>query len=75
VHVARPAAREHAVFGEELLELLRQRRLCDAAAPDAEQLDFVVQRRVFAIVERARDVVPGRQRFIAIQLAARDAMR
>jgi hypothetical protein len=70
MHVARPAAGEHAVFGEELLQLLRERRLCDAAAPDAEQLDFVVQGRVFAIVERARDVVPCRQRFIAVQLPA-----
>ena len=67
------AGREHAVVGEQLLELLRQRRLRDAAAADAEQLDLVVERRVLAIVERAHDVVAGRQRLVAIQLPARQA--
>jgi len=38
VHVARSPACEHAVVGEELLELLGQRRMGDAAAADAEQL-------------------------------------
>ena len=59
--------------GEQLLQLLSQRRLRDAAAADAEQLDLVVQRRVLAIVERAHDVVRGRERFVAIELAARQA--
>src|SRR5213075_636117 len=53
VHVARPPAREHAIVAEQLLQFLRQRRLRDAAAADAEQLDLVVERRVLAIVERA----------------------
>ena len=73
VHVARSLAGEHAVRREQLLQLLRERRLRDAAAADAEQLDLVVERRVLAIVERADDVVAGRQRFVAIQLPARQA--
>src|SRR5476649_470060 len=64
---------EDTVLGEQLLELLRQRRLRDPAAADAEQLDLVVERRVLAIVERADDVVAGGQRFVAVQLPAREA--
>src|SRR5438128_1147500 len=48
VHVARPPVREDPAFGEQPLQLLRQRRLRDAAAADAEQLDLVVERRVLA---------------------------
>ena len=48
---------EHAVGGEQLLQLLRERRLRDAAAADAEQLDLVVERRILAVVQRAHDVV------------------
>src|SRR5262245_25244672 len=44
VHVARTPAGEHAALGKQFLELLRQRRLRDAAAADAEQLDLVVER-------------------------------
>src|SRR4029079_10067019 len=66
VHVGGSAAGEHARFGEQLLQLLRQRRLRDAAAADAEQLDLVVERRVFAIVERTHDVVRRRQVFVAV---------
>src|SRR5439155_5023936 len=73
VDVARAAAGEHAALGEELLQLLRERRLRDAAAADAQQLDFIVERRVLAIVERTRDVVSRRQRFVPIQLPAREA--
>ena len=58
---------------EQLLELLRERRLRDAAAADAEQLDLVVERRVFAIVQRPNDVVRGREVLVAIELAARQA--
>ena len=62
MHVARASLAEHAVGGEQLLQLLRQRRLRDAAAADAEQLDLVVERRVLAIVQRADDVVRRGQR-------------
>ena len=72
VQVARVAAAED-VGGEQLLQLLRQRRLRDAAAADAEQLDLVVERRVLAVVQRAHDVVRRRQVLVAIQLAARQA--
>ena len=58
---------------EQLLELLRERRLRDAAAADAEQLDLVVERRVLAVVQRADDVVRRREVFVAIELAAREA--
>ena len=64
---------EHAVVAEQLLELLRERRLRDAAAADTEQLDLVVERRVLAIVERADDVVAGGERFVAVQLTAGEA--
>ena len=57
---------------EELLELLRERRLRDAAAADAEQLDFAVQRRVVLLAQRADDVVRGGEVVVAIQLAARE---
>src|SRR5690349_4793470 len=46
VHVAGSAAREDAALGEQLLQLLRERRLRDAATADAEHLDLVVERRV-----------------------------
>ena len=65
----RPAP--NASLGEQLLELLRQRRLGDAAAADAEQLDLAVERRILAIVERADDVVRRGEAFVAIELAAR----
>src|SRR5262252_1834563 len=55
VHVAL-LARER-VGRKELLQLLREGRLRDASSPYAQQLDFVVKRRVFAVVERAHDVV------------------
>src|SRR5947207_10348528 len=45
VHVGGTAAREDAAFGEQLFQLLRQRRLRDAPAADAEHLDLVVERR------------------------------
>ena len=61
--------------GEQLLQLLRERRLRDAAAADAEQLDLAVERRVLAIVQRADDVVRGGKALVAIQLAARRARR
>src|SRR5262245_35062213 len=72
VHVGRFAA-EDAVGREQLLQFLRERCLRDAAASNAEQLDFVVERRVFAVVQRADDVVRRRERVVAIQLAAREA--
>ena len=59
--------------GEQLLQLLRERRLRDAAAADAEQLDLVVERRILAIVQRAHDVVAVASALVAIQLAARQA--
>ena len=61
------------VGGEQLLQLLRERRLRDAAAADAEQLDLVVERRILAIVQRAHDVVRGGEVLVAIQLAAGQA--
>ena len=59
--------------GEQLLQLLRERRLRDAPAADAEQLDLVVQRRVLAIVQRAHHVVRRREVFVAVELPARQA--
>src|SRR5436190_3111723 len=44
VQVVRTTAAEHAAFREQLLQLLRQRRLRHSAAADAEQLDLVIQR-------------------------------
>src|SRR5439155_21996194 len=70
VHVPRAAAAEHALFDEQLLQLLRQRRLGDAPAADAEQLDFVVERRIVAVVQRPHDAVPRPQRLFALQLPA-----
>ncbi len=67
--LARPA--ERVLVGEQPLELLRQRRLRDAALAHAEQLDLVVERRIVAIVERAHHVVRGGQRLVTIELAAR----
>ena len=72
-NVRRLAPLPNAVGGEQLLQLLRERRLRDAAAADAEQLDLVVERRVLAIVQRAHDVVRRRQALVAIQLPARQA--
>ena len=57
--------------GKQLLQLLRERRLRDAALADAEQLDLAVQRRVLAIVQRADDVVRRGEAFVAVQLPAR----
>ena len=65
-------AAERGFVGEQLLELLRERRLADAALADAEQLDLAVERRVLAIVDRADDVVRGGERLVAIELAARE---
>ena len=72
VHVA-AAARCKGVGGEQLLQLLRERRLRDPAAADAEQLDLVVERRILAIVERPDDVVRRGQVLVAVQLPAREA--
>src|SRR5919106_3682265 len=73
VHVSRPAPAEYALLGEQLLQFLRKRRLCDAATADAEQLDLIVERRVLTIVQCANDIVSGGQRIVAIQLASRQA--
>src|SRR5829696_4661289 len=61
-------ARPERIGGEQLLQLLRERRLRDAARADPEQLDLAVERRVLAIVQRADDVVRRREVLIAIQL-------
>ncbi len=45
----------------------------DAPAADAEQLDFAVQGRILAIVQRAHHVVRRRQRLVPVQLPARQA--
>src|SRR4029079_7817030 len=55
---------------EQLLQLLRERRLRDTAAAHAEQLDLAVERRIFPVVQRAHDVVCRRQVLVAIQLTA-----
>ena len=73
VRSRRTCAAAEGVGGEQLLQLLRQRRLRDAAAADAEQLDLVVERRILAIVQRPHDVVRRGQRFVAIQLPAGEA--
>ena len=65
-------AAERVLVGEQLLQLLRERRLRDAALADAEQLDLAVQRRLVAVVQRADHVVRRGQRFVAIELAARE---
>ena len=57
--------------GKQLLQLLRERRLGDAAVSDAEQLDLAVQRRLLLLAERADDVVRGGEVLVAIELAAR----
>ena len=69
----RPCGRPERLRGEQLLQLLRERRLRDAAAADAEQLDLVVERRVLAIVQRADDVVRRGEVLVAVQLTAREA--
>ena len=56
--------------GEQLLQLLRQRRLRHAASPDAKQLDLADQRRVVSIVQRADDVVRDGEALVAVELAA-----
>ena len=58
--------------GEQLLQLLRERRLRDAPVPDAEQLDLAVERRVLALVQRAHDVVRRGEVLVAVELAARE---
>ena len=62
---------------EELLELLGERRLRDAAPSDAEQLDLAVQRRILALAERAHDVVRRGEVLVAVQLPTgeRDQVR
>ena len=57
---------------EQLLQLLGERRLRDAAAADAEQLDLAVERRVLAIVQRADDVVRRGEILVAVQLPPRE---
>src|SRR4030095_104822 len=54
---ALPRAAERRFVGEELLHLLRQRGLADAALADAEQFDLAVERRLFAVIDRADDVM------------------
>src|SRR5450759_6034550 len=54
--------------GEQLLDLLRERRLRDAAGPDTQQLDLPVERRVFAVVQRADDIVRRGEVLVTIQL-------
>src|SRR5690606_40291968 len=64
-------ARPEGFGAEQLLEFLRERRLRDAAAPDAEQLDLAIERRFLALTERANDVVRGGEVVVPIQLASR----
>ena len=52
--LARSAER---IAREELLQFLRQRCLRDATLPDTQQFDFVIQRRIVAVIQRADDVV------------------
>src|SRR5262252_4733699 len=73
VDVARPPVREHPIVAEQLLQLLRERRLRDAAAADTEQLDLIVERRILAVVQRAHDVVTGGERLVPIELPSGEA--
>src|SRR5215467_2159584 len=59
VYNGRAAPRER-TRRKQLLQLLCERRLCHAPAPDTKQLDLVVKGRVFPVVQRADDVVRGR---------------
>ena len=72
MHVAAPPAAKD-LGGEELLQLLGERRLRHTPAADAQQFDFVVQRRVLAVVQRAHHIVRRRERVVPVQLAARQA--
>jgi hypothetical protein len=53
---------------EQLLELLRERRLCNPPASDAQQLDLAVQWRILAVIECADDVMGCRQGVIPVEL-------
>src|SRR4029450_2201793 len=61
---------------KQLFQLLRERRLRNAAAAHSQQLDLTIQRRVFAVVQRADDVVCGSEGFVAVELSTgeRDKM-
>src|SRR5207244_11534002 len=59
--------------GEDALHLLRERRLRDAAVPDAEDLDLAVQRRIAVLVERTDDVVARRELRVRVEAPAGEA--
>src|SRR6185503_7626221 len=66
--LALAGAAKRGFIGKQLLQLLCERRLADAALAHAEQLDLAEQRRLLAIVDGADDVVRRGERFVAIEL-------
>src|SRR5262249_9780231 len=71
------AAGAERLGGEQPLQFLSERRLCDPAFANAEQLDLAVEGGVLAIVEGANDVVRRGEALVAVELAAgeRDKVR
>src|SRR6185369_4627779 len=69
----RLAAAERLHRGEDVAQLLRERRLRDLPVPDAEELDLAMERRRRVLGERADDVVARREGLVRIEAPAGEA--